>query len=593
MWLIGGVTLVIATWACFVTGLNSATTSLVYLTIIVLLSLWDSFLSSAVFSLSAFAALNYYFIPPLFTFQVQYDADIPLLGTFLLTSLVITGLVRRLQTSTNTVKRQAQLLDLTHDTVVARDPDDVITFWNHGAEVLYGWRADEVVGKVLPQLLKTVFPTTRAAIDDMLRRSDHWEGELINVRKDGSQVIVASRWSVQRDNRGRAIGTLETNNDITAAKRAEEALRRSQAAYLAEAQKLSLTGSFGWNPVSGEVFWSEQTFAILGHQSDITPSIELILERVHPEDVASVRRTIDLASDDLSAFDIEFRLLLPTGAVKHIHAVARGMEGAPGKEQFVGALTDVTATKQAEARLHEAQSQMAHVARVTSLGALSASIAHEVNQPLAAIVSHGEASLRWLNRDVPRLDEVAASVRHVIANGKRASEVVQRVRGLTSRGERQLGPLDLNALVEQVVPLVRNEASRHHAQFRLDLSESLPVIQGDPVQLQQVMINLIVNAIQAMATLEGHPRTVVVTTREDGDDCVALEVGDSGPGIMPENNTQLFDAFFTTKPDGMGMGLWICRSIIEAHGGQISALSRAPDPGALFRCLLPKAAGAA
>jgi len=194
---------------------------------------------------------------------------------------------------------------------------------------------------------------------------------------------------------------------------------------------------------------------------------------------------------------------------------------------------------------------------------------------------------------VPRLDEVASSIRHVIANGKRASEVVQRVRGLTGKTERLKRPLNLNELVEEIVPLVRSEAVRHRAVLRLDLAADLPEIHGDPIELQQVIINLITNAVQALATIEDRPRTAVVTTRTDGDDGVVLEVQDSGPGLDPEHATQIFEAFFTTKPGGMGMGLSICRSIIEAHGGQLSARSAAPEQGAIFRCVLPRSAAAA
>ena len=266
LWLIGGLALALATWICFTLGLNPAAAGFVYLTIIVLLSLWDSFLSSAIFSLASVTALNYFFIPPLFSFEVRYDSDIPLLGIFVLTSFVITGLVRRLQKSAETLKRQAQLLDLTHDTVIARDHRDVITFWNRGAETLYGWRHDEPIGAVSHDLLGTVYPKGRQLTDDVLRSSGHWEGELVNTKRDGTQVIVASRWSMQRDDRGQPIGTLETNNDVTERRRAEDALRRSQAAYLAEAQKLSLTGRFGWNVTNGGVFWSDQTFSILGYE---------------------------------------------------------------------------------------------------------------------------------------------------------------------------------------------------------------------------------------------------------------------------------------------------------------------------------------
>jgi PAS domain S-box-containing protein len=592
LWLAGIAALALATWICFTLDLNSATTGFVYLIIIVILSLWDSFVSSAIFCVVAVVALNYYFIEPIYSLAVAYTRDIPLLGTFCLSSFVVTGLVRRARRSAEILKRQARLLDLTHDTVVARDAHDTITFWNRGAEQLYGWTREEALGTVSHVLLKTVFPGTRNAIDDLLLRSDHWEGELVNTRKDGTQVTVASRWSIQRDENGHPIGTLETNNDITERKRAEEALRRSQAAYLAEAQTLSLTGSFGWNAVSGDVFWSEQSFVIFGYPTTVEPSIELMLSRVHPDDAGQARRSIDRASAGRSGFDIEFRLLMPEGAtgdgtIKHVHAVAHAIQDAPGKAQFAGALMDVTAAKQAEARLHQAQAQVAHIARVTSLAALSASIAHEVNQPLAAIVSHGEASLRWLSRDVPQLDEVAASIKQVIANGRRASEVIQRIRALTSKSEQKKARLDLNDVVEEVLPLVQREAAIHRAHLRLDLAPDIQAVLGDRIQLQQVIINLIINAIQAMANVEGRPRSVVVTSRTDGDDYVLLEVQDSGHGIDPEATAQMFEAFFSTKPGGMGMGLSICRSIIEAHGGQIRALSRRPEPGAIFRFSLP------
>ncbi|HUB12343.1 MAG TPA: ATP-binding protein [Acetobacteraceae bacterium] len=584
---VGLAALAAATWICFLVGAALGTVGFVFLVIIVVLSLWDSFVSSAIFSFVAVAALNYFFTLPLFSFRVQYGRDVVLLGTFVLTSFVITALVQRIQHAAATLERQARLLDLTHDTIFVRDGKDVITFWNRGATQLYGWSNEDAVGKLPSELLKTVFPEGRETIEDRLRRTGQWEGELVNTRKDGTQVIVASRWSLQHDVSGRPAGTLETNNNITARRQAEEALRRSQAAYLAEAQTLSLTGSFGWNTATGAVFWSRQTFAILGYGEDDRPSIEAMLARVHPEDAETVRLALTPATAERGGVDIEFRLLLPNRDIRHVHTVAHVLEEPLDPAQFVGALMDVTAARQSEIRLQQAQTQVAHVARVTSLGALSASIAHEVNQPLAAIVMHGEASLRWLHRDVPRLDEAEASIRYAIADAKRASAIVQRIRALTSKSNQEMQPVSLNGLVSEVVPLVRNEASRNRAVVRVEPGPDLPAILGDPIQLQQVIINLLVNAVQAMTRVEGRARVAVLATRVDGESHVVLEVTDSGSGIDPAHAADLFEPFFTTKPGGMGMGLSICRSIIEAHGGTISAVSRSPEPGTAFVCRLP------
>jgi len=585
--LCGVVALALATWVCFSLHARPGTTGFVYLMIIVVLSLWDSFISSAIFSLLAVGSLNFFFTVPIYSFRVQYGPDMVLIATFVLTSFVITALVQRLKHSAAALAQQAQLLDLTHDTILVRDNADRITSWNRGAAQLYGWSKEEALGRTPGALLRTVFTDSREAIDEALRRTGYWEGELVNTRKDGERVIVASRWSGQRDATGRPVGILETGNDITEQKRAEAALRRSQAAYLAEAQKLSLTGSFGWNTQTGEVFWSEQTFANLGYGQDVRPSIEAMLQRVHPDDAAAVRQALKQAAANRDGVDIEFRLLPADGTVRHLHAVAHAMEGSPDPALFVGALMDVTAARQSELRLQQAQAQVAHVARVTSLGALSASIAHEVNQPLAAIATHGEASLRWLHRDVPRLEEVEASIGHVIANTRRASAVIQRIRALTGKTNQEMHPLDLNELVREVVPLVRNEAIRNRTEVRLDLGADLPAVHGDSIQLQQVIINLLVNAIQAAALIEDGTRIAVVATRADFDGHVTLDVTDSGPGLQSAHVAEMFEPFFTTKPDGMGMGLSICRSIMEAHGGTISAMSRSPEPGAIFRCVLP------
>src|SRR6201999_3393109 len=262
-------------------------------------------------------------------------------------------------------------------------------------------------------LMQTVFPMPLEAITAELLRTGRWEGELVHTKKDGAQSIVASRWSVQRDTRGHPVVILETNNDITERKQAEDALRRSDA-YLAEAQRLSATGSFGWKVSSGELFWSQESFRILGYDRTTKPSLELLIQRTHPTDIVRVRQLIDSASRDGKDWELEHRLLMPDGLVKSVHVVARATRDEAGRPEFVGAIMDVSAAKRAEQELRQAQAELAHVSRVTALGELTASIAHEVNQPIAAVVTNAAAGLRWLGAEPPNLDEVREALGQII-----------------------------------------------------------------------------------------------------------------------------------------------------------------------------------
>jgi PAS domain S-box-containing protein len=381
LWVLGSAAIALATWICFTLGLNFAMTICIFLIIIVLLSLMDSLVSSLVFSIIAVGILNFFFTEPLFTLNVSAPEDIAGLSAFFITSIAVTGLVRRMRISAETSREQAQLLDLTHDTIIIRDETEAIVFWNRAAEGLYEWNREEAIGKTPRELLRSEYPMPLEDIRATMHRDGYWEGELVIFKKDGAQIVVASRWSPHLDESGRAIGTLSSSNDITERKRAEDALRRSQAAYLAEAQKLSRTGSFGWNLSTGELTWSDQSFDIFGYDSGATPSLDLMLQRVHSDDASSVQRAFSRAADESMDFNVEFRLAMPEGAIKHIHVVAHPIVNGNGKQQFVGAVMDITAAKSAEERLHKTQAELAYVARVISLGALSSSIAHEINQP--------------------------------------------------------------------------------------------------------------------------------------------------------------------------------------------------------------------
>jgi PAS domain S-box-containing protein len=256
---------------------------------------------------------------------------------------------------------------------------------------------------------------------------------------------------------------------------------------------------------------------------------------------------------------------------------------------YRGTGTEVTALKraeQAEQDLRTAQAELAHVTRVTMLGELTASIAHEVNQPLAAVVANAEASLRWLNREEPDLAAARRSVEWVIDDGCRASDVIRRVRALAKKSDMETVPLELNQVVNEAATLVERELVQHRISLRTELTPALPEILGDRVQLQQVIINLLMNGIEAMEPVTDRPRELLIQTGKDDTGYLILRVADSGIGISAENANRVFDAFFTTKSSGLGMGLSICRSIVEAHGGRMSA-SNNDGPGATFQLLLP------
>jgi PAS domain S-box-containing protein len=587
LWVLGGVAIGVVTWVCFSLGSNLSTTVLAYLIVIVLLSLLDSFITSAILSVIAVGCLNYFFVEPIYTFNVDSAQDGFTLGAFVFTALVVTWLVRRVRRLVDVQRERAQLLDLTHDSIFVRDPNGVISYWNRGAELLYGWTSEEAQGKVAQELLQTVFPAPLADITATVTQTGRWDGELVHTKRNGSQVTVSSRWALRRDESGTPIGALETNSDITARKRAETLVRRHQEAYLAEAQKLSVTGSFGWNASTGQIFWSEETFRIFGFEPTLVPTVELVLQRIHPEDVPAARAAIERATET-AGFDIKHRLLMPDGSVKYLHVVARLMTEDPETSQFFGAVMDITAATLAEQQLQRAQSELAYVTRIVSLGEMTASIAHEINQPLAAIVTNGEASLYWLHNEVPQIDEATAAVKRIIADGKRAGDIVQRVRALVKKTDQQKIPLKLNDVVADVLPLVRREITEHRVDLRLDLAPGLPPVLGDRVLLQQVVNNLLINGIHAMAAVTDRPRDLVIRSLEGESGDVLLVVRDHGDGIAKEIENRLFDPFFTTKAEGMGMGLAICRSIIQSHEGRVWAQTPDDGPGAAFWLSLPR-----
>ena len=356
------------------------------------------------------------------------------------------------------LRKQADLLELAHDAILVRDLNDRITYWNSGAEEVYGWRREEALGETAPNLLRSIYPSSMESLKEEIVRSGRWEGELTQTRRDGETIVVSSRWALQRDENGQPAAVLQINTDITERKRAAE-------------------------------------------------------------------------------------------------------------------------------NLVSMQNQLAHMARVTTMGELAASIAHEINQPLAAVVTNGNACLRWMTLAEPNLDEARAAVTAIVQQGKRASDIIARIRAFMTKSPPQMSQLEINGLVREVLNLIDHEVQRNKVVLRAELAGDVAVVVGDRVQLQQVVLNLVMNAVEATCAASESPKEVLVTSRNDtGQVIVAIQ--DSGVGIDPQNLDQLFNPFFTTKPHGMGMGLAISRSTIQSHGGRLWAASN-PGRGATFQFTLP------
>jgi C4-dicarboxylate-specific signal transduction histidine kinase len=369
-------------------------------------------------------------------------------------------------------------------------------------------------------------------------------------------------------------------------RRIELSLRLNEL-YLAEAQRLGGTGSFGWNHHSGEIFWSEGNFRLLGYDRTISPTIELFLQRVHPGDRESVRRHIGGLSNPDSILDYECRLLMPDDSIKYIQVLS-GRVGPELSSPFttVGTAIDVTERKRADEALRKVRADLAHAARVAILGELTATIAHEVNQPLAGVVSSGNACLRWLASEPPNIENARQSADRIIRDAHRASEVIGRVRSLAKKAPPEKEWLNINDAVIETLSLTRTEAAQHGASLRNQLSDDIPPVWADRIEIQQVVLNLIINGIEAVSAAGNGQRDVLVTTSKVKQDDLLLAVCDTGTGLDPAKLEHIFDAFYTTKREGMGMGLAVSRSIIEAHGGRLWASQNEPR-GAIFQFTLP------
>lgn len=603
------------------------------------------------------------------------------------------------------LREQARLLELAHDAIIVRNLHDDIGYWNSGAEELYGWRRWEAVGNPVHLVLKSVYPAGVNPKEEVIR-DGRWEGEVRQTRRDGTDIVVASRWALERDDKGTPLAILQINRDVTAQKRTMDSLRESEERWRAVFENsgvgialTDLSGNFqtvnsafekmvGYSrgelrPLSFSDLTDEadrginrQLFAdlIAGEKNLLRVDRRyrrkdggMVWARVHvsfvpgqfvlaiAEDITEQKRAAEEAQK--LALLVEnspdfIGIASPEGQAQFVNAAGRAMVGltadGPAQatrildyvaepdrdrverevlpcvvrdgrwegevlfrhfqsgaaipvwqtifvipEESTGRLLalatisrDLTERKRSDQMLQAAQTQLSHISRVTTMGELAASIAHEVNQPLAAIVTNGNACLRWLGAAEPNLEEARAAVTRIIKEGGRAADVIGRIRSLMKKSDPHMGAVDINDVIEGVLKLTGPEISRRAVRLHIELAADLPQIHGDPVQLQQVLLNLIMNAVDAVNARGEGQRELLVTSGQEDPGRITVTVCDSGVGITPENMGRLFEPFFTTKSMGMGMGLSISRSLIERHGGRLWAVPN-EGPGATFRFSLP------
>lgn len=614
--------------------------------------------------------------------------------------------------------RKAAIFNSALDCIVTIDHEGLITEFNPAAEHTFGCSRDEVMGQSLADVI--IPPSLRERHrQGFARYLATGEARILGkriemtaMRADGSEFPVELAITrIPLDGPPSFTGYLR---DITERKRSEKELLRSEA-YLAEAQKLSLTGSFGWNLSTNEIYWSDETFRIFQCDLSVKVTMETVLKQIHPEDLPMVQGIIERASHDRKEWEFEHRLLMPNGTMKHVHVVAHSVESKTGDREFVGAVQDITGSKldekklrdselnlrqmtetipemlwsasadgaidycnsrlldytgflaeevmgngwiklihpddleragrawassidtgcpyrvevrtfhasdrtyrwcvtnalpllddegrilkwhgtvvdmhnwkKAQEELRNAQANLARVSRLTTVGELTASIAHEVNQPLAAVVTNANACLRWLDHEPPNLEEVRAAIRRIVRDGNRGGEVITRIRGLVKKENAPKELFNVNDVVRETVALVQMDLQG--ITFRIELENEMPLVHADRVQMQQVLLNLAMNAIDAMKLATERPHVLLIQTKHHPEQGAQIIVRDSGVGLDPEATEKLFETFYTTKAEGLGMGLSICRSIIEGHGGRLWAECN-EGHGATFQFNLPVNSG--
>ncbi len=469
---------------------------------------------------------------------------------------------------------------LTETGALERVNRPLVEYFGTSLEELSRWRTNEAVHP-------DDRDRTAQAIAQAILSGEPPDFEARIRRFDGVYRWFQIRGLPLRDRNGRIVRWYLLNTDIHDRTRAEVELKRSEM-LLAEGLRLSATGTFSWPVDTDELTFSEELQRIFGFEERAI-GVERIAARVHPEDLALFRRRMAEVRAGHDNDEYEIRLQMPDHQIKYLRVFGRLVRQPNGRLECVGAVQDVTRRRRAEDALDHARSELTHVARITSLSTLAASIAHEVNQPLSGIVTNAGTCLRMLDADPPNIEGARETARRTIRDGHRASDVITRLRALFSKKDFTLEPLDLNEALREVLALSAGDLQRRRVTLQSECAEDLPLVTGDRVQLQQVILNLLRNAADATGAVDDRPREVVVKTERLDHNAVRVSVRDAGVGVDPDNLDKLYDAFYTTKSGGMGMGLFVSRSIVERHHGRLWAEPN-DGPGATFAFEIPCAA---
>jgi PAS domain S-box-containing protein len=444
----------------------------------------------------------------------------------------------------------------------------------------------ELASEEIPRLVVFLFSGGMIALmGGAQRRAEEW---LRRVRDELELKVQERTADLQRANR-------ELQAEISERKEAEQALLSSEE-QLKQAQAIAHLGSYEVDLLKGTSRWSDELFRILGRdpKNGAVTRQEFVDRIIHHEDRRHAMQSFHEAIHSGKSHNVQYRVMRPDGSVRFVQSMGEAIRDPDGAViRFAGALLDITERKQAEDKLaglnrtlDTLYAELAHVTRVTTLGEMTASIAHEVNQPLAAVVNNASACMRWLAGPAPNVEEARQSARLIIADGHRAGEIISRIRALVKKSPPRKDWLDINETILEVIALARSEVQGNRVALRTELSDELPLVLGDRIQLQQVILNLVMNGIEAMSAVTDRSRDLLIRSCECESDKVLVEVRDSGIGLQPESLDHLFKTFFTTKTKGMGMGLAISRSIIEAHGGRLWATPNTGQ-GATFQFTLP------